>query len=303
MQSQSELRQTITNSIISALENGGLPPWRKPWADDPAGFGLATSLSTGQSYKGINQIILQLAAANNSWQSRWFGTFNQIRFAGGSVRQGQKATKVILWKPIERKRTNEQGKEVDDSFLVMREFCIFNAEQTIGLDQFRVGFAKSKSSPTERYDRADAVIASTGADVRFGGNAAFYNFPNDYIQLPHRHQFDSSESFYETAAHELCHWSEKRIGFDRAKPENTYAFAELVAEIGSCLMMGELHLPTTSNLQNHAAYLHSWLAGMNDDSRFIFKAAAQASKAVDFLMSFSHTAATTLEQVEEPVMV
>ena len=68
-------------------------------------------------------------------------------------------------------------------------------------------------------------------------------------------------------------------------------------------MMGDLSLPTTTNLQNHAAYLKNWLEGMNDDSRFIFKAAAQASKAVDFLLSFSRSSDAKHESADEPLIV
>ena len=302
MQSQNEIRQSITDSIIDALKNGGLPPWRKPWNDDPAGFGLATSLSTAKSYKGINQIILQLAASRNQWTSRWFATFNQIRAAGGCVKKGEKATKVVLWKSIDRKRTNEDGKEVDDSYLVMREFCVFNVEQTSGLDRFQVGFAKRHDNACERYENADAVIDAIGADIRYGGNEAYYRPSKDFIQLPHQHQFESPEAFYETAFHELVHFSETRLNWDRAT--EGYPMGELVAEIGCCQMMAELGLPTTTNLQNHASYLKSWLDGMVSDARFIFRAAAQASKAVDFLLSFSRTTATALEpvDVEEPVL-
>ena len=50
------------------------------------------------------------------------------------------------------------------------------------------------------------------------------------------------------------------------------------------------------------SYLKHWLDGMANDSKFIFKAAAQASKAVDFLLSFSRTTATTSEPVEELVL-
>ena len=147
------------------------------------------------------------------------------------------------------------------------------------------------------------MIDATGADIRYGGNEAYYNPPNDYIQLPHCHQFESPESFTETAFHELCHWSEKRVGFDRTQAENTYGFAELVAEIGSCQMMAELGLPTTTNLSNHASYLKHWLDGMAGDAKFIFKAASQASKAVDFLLSFSRTPADLTEAIDELVMV
>ncbi len=174
MSSQTENRQQITDQIIDSLTNVKLPPWRKPWSNDPNAPGLHTSLSTGESYRGINQLILQLSAARQEFQSKWWGTFNQINNCGASVRKGQKATKIILWKPVSRKRHNEQGKEVDDSFLVMREFCVFNAEQTTGLDQFQVGFAQPNKDTSERYEHADAVIEATNADIRYGGNEAFY---------------------------------------------------------------------------------------------------------------------------------
>jgi antirestriction protein ArdC len=173
--------------------------------------------------------------------------------------------------------------------LVLRTFTVFNIEQTNGLQQYRVGFAQPKEDTTERYEHADALIEGTCADIRYGGNDAFYRSGEDFIQVPFRHQFESPEAFYETSFHELCHWTEKRVGFDRSQAENTYALGELVAEIGSCFLMGELGLPTTTTMTNHVAYLESWLKGMNGDPRFIFRASAQASKAVEFLLSFSRT--------------
>ncbi len=60
MQTQNDIRSCITNTIIDALQNGGLPPWRKPWSDNPNANGLHTSMSTGNPYRGINQLLLQL---------------------------------------------------------------------------------------------------------------------------------------------------------------------------------------------------------------------------------------------------
>ena len=143
---------------------------------------------------------------------------------------------------------------------------------------------------SERYEHADAVIEATNADIRYGGNKAFYSTGSDFIQCPFRHQFDPPESFYETMFHELTHWTEhpERLNWDRAN--GGYAMGELIAEIGSCFMMGELGLPTADNMDNHAAYVKSWLKGMSDDPKFIFRAAAQATKAVDYLLSFSRIA-------------
>lgn len=302
MANASEIRQQITNDIISALSSNELPPWRRPWANDPNAPGLHTSLSTGNSYRGINQMILQLSAWKREFTSKWWGTFKQIQSNGGCVNRGQKATKIILWRPIDRKRTSEQGESIDDKFFVMREFAVFNADQTSGMERFQIGYSQTEVSNEHRYSEADDVIEAVGADIRFGGNQAFYSLSGDYIQMPFRRQFVTPESYFETCFHELCHHSESRTGFDRAKPENDYGFGELVAEIGSCFLMGELNMPTTENLENHAAYLKSWLKRMNDDPKFIFRAAAQSSKATDYILGFSRTDEATVKAIEEPVL-
>jgi len=44
-------------------------------------------------------------------------------------------------------------------------------------------------------------------------------------------------------------------------------------------------------------YLASWLKSMQSDPKFIFSASAQASKAVDYILSFSQETAEALETV------
>jgi antirestriction protein ArdC len=301
MQTQNDIRSSITSTIIDALKNGGLPPWKRPWADDNNAPGLHTSLSTGAAYRGINQILLQCSSMRQGFKSKWWGTYNQIAFNGASVQKGQKATKIVLWKPIQRKRSNEQGKEVEDSFLVMREFCVFNAEQTNGLEKFRVGFSKSEVAESDRFRNAQELIDSIGADLHHGGNEAFYSPANDLIQMPYPHQFQSEAEYFQTCFHEHCHWAEKRVGFDRGQEPNAYAFYELVADIGACQVMAGLNLP--SNSQNTASYCENWLQAMSNDPKFIFRAASFANKAVDYLLSFSRTTADLTEAIDELVMV
>jgi antirestriction protein ArdC len=300
MQSQTELRQTITNTIIDALKDGGLPPWKRPWADDNNAPGLHTSMSTGSPYRGINHILLQCSSMRQGFKSKWWGTYNQITFNGASVQKGQKATKIVLWKPIQRKRSNEQGKEVEDNFLVMRAFCVFNAEQTNGLEKFRVGFSKSEVAESDRFRNAQELIDSIGADVRHGGNEAYFRPQDDFIQLPFPHQFQSEAEYFQTCFHEHCHWAEKRVGFDRDQISNAYAFFELVADIGACQVMAGLNLP--SNSHNTASYVSHWLKGMTDDPKFIFRAASFANKAADYLLSFSRTRAELTEAIDELIM-
>jgi antirestriction protein ArdC len=167
----------------------------------------------------------------------------------------------------------------------MRQFSVFNAEQTTGLDQFRVGFAQPSDTIFERFESMDDLVAAVGVDLRHGGNRAFHSPGGDYIQMPHRHQFESPESYYQTLAHEMTHWSENRIGFDRGKEDNAYALGELVAELGASFLLAEMGLPASEDAENCAAYIDHWLKAMRGDTKFIFRAAATASKAVDFLLS------------------
>ena len=61
--------------------------------------------------------------------------------------------------------------------------------------------------------------------------------------------------------------------------------------------MGELGLPMEEVLPNSVSYLSNWLQGMQGDASFIIKAASQASKAVDYILSFSQVPVLTDEEV------
>ena len=61
-----------------------------------------------------------------------------------------------------------------------------------------------------------------------------------------------------------------------------YAQEELVAELGAAFLAADLGLSPEPR-DEHAAYIAHWLTGLRDDKRFIFRAAAHAQKAVDYL--------------------
>ena len=97
-----------------------------------------------------------------------------------------------------------------------------------------------------------------------------------------KHHFGSEKEFYSTVLHELSHWSEKRCDWT-----GNYAEGELRAEIAAAFMCSELQIPQSDDLSNTQAYLASWLKSLQDDPKFIFKASTAASKAADFVLSFS----------------
>lgn len=306
MPSQTEIRQQITSTIIHALTNGDLPPWRKPWRTS-SNAGAHANVVSKRPYSGVNPLLLEVASHHHGFQSRWWATFKQWKEMGGSVmrrpanvRPGSWGTTVVFCRQITKTDSDDNGDETKDSFWMLRSYTLFNIDQVVGidLDYLRVSDDEFDDSDVEeRFDKAEEVIAACGFDIRYGGERAFYNFENDFIQVPPRSRFALPE-FYETIFHELVHATEhpKRLNWDRAT--ESYAMGELIAELGGCFVTSEIGLPTADNLTNHAAYLKSWLKGMNDDPTFIFKAASQASKAADFILSFSRTP----EVVEEPVL-
>jgi antirestriction protein ArdC len=314
MPTQNEIRSRINDQILAALSDGTkLPPWRKPWNCSDANAGPACNVVSQRRYTGVNPLLLEIAAHRHGFQSRWWGTFRQWEAMGGRVNRrpdnvppGRWGTQIVFCRPVTKTQIRDNGEEFEDKFFILRAYTVFNLDQVSGpFENLRVGNAPLPVHEVEqRCEHAEVVMAAPGADLRHGGNRAFYSLTGDYIQLPHRSQFERVEAYYQTAAHELCHWTEhaSRLSWDRAKPENSYAMGELIAELGGCYLMGELGLPTGEDLTNHAAYLQSWLAGMQNDTRFIFKAAAQASRAVDFILTFSRTQDGAAEPDEEALV-
>jgi antirestriction protein ArdC len=302
MPSQNEIRERITNTIIDALKSGGLPPWRKPWrADSNAGF--PTNV-TGRKYRGINPLLLEIASIRHGFKSKWWGTWNQWQRLDGKVMKrpddvppGEWGTTVVLYKPIQIRDEDEEGNDDQKTIFMLKTFVVFNLDQVKGehLDRLRVGHPANVSpNPVDTYEAADRVIEATGADIRYGGHHAYYSRAHDYIQMPLREQFTAGE-YYESVFHELCHWSESRLNWNRK--DEGYAMGELIAEMGSCFLATELGIPTGETLPNHASYLQSWLKAMQNDTKFIFQASSQASKAADFILSFSRQEAHEPEEV------
>lgn len=295
MPTQNEIRQNITNQIIAALA-AGTAPWRRPWASD-SNAGAPSNAASGKRYSGVNPLLLQIAAEHFGFKGKYWGTYRQWSELGGQVmsrpshvRSGEWGTQIVFCKPCKKTR-EENGQEIEDKFWLLKTFTVFNIDQVTSeaVDKFRVGNQPiTQEQVEERYQQADDAIEATGADIRHGGNKAYYQPDDDFIQMPNRQQFAHGE-YYETAFHELTHWTEhpSRLNVDRTKPENSYAFCELVAELSSVFISGELGLPVEQTMGNHASYLASWLQELKGDTKFIFKAASQATKAADYVLGFS----------------
>jgi len=285
MPSQSEIRQQIADQIVDALSCGDVPPWRKPWTNDP-NAGLPANVSSGNRYRGVNPILLEISRMKQGFESKWWATYRQIQQLGESVCKGQKGTSIIFYKKYKVTKPDPKTcEEKEESIQVLRYFTVFNVEQTTGLKHLKVGFSNSNDIPiADRYREAQALIESIGPDIRHGGNRAYYSPANDRIQLPFIRQFESESEYFHTTFHELIHWSGASNRLNRN--ELSYGFEELVAEIGACFTSTEVGIPVTEDLSNVKSYLGCWLKAIKTEPQFIFKAASHASKAADYLLAF-----------------
>ena len=282
MPTQTEIRTCITNKIIESLKQGRIP-WRKPWTG-VAGPRTPTNFVTKRRYSGINVPILWLAGQERGYDVDYWGTFNQWKSVGASVKKAEKSSQIVCFRPIKKTVTDSDGTETTESFPMLRTFPVFSIHQVSGA--VVKPFLDGPAGPTfihEQRDEFERVVAATGAEIRYGGSkAAYYRSPADYIQMPHEDRFESFPAFAETLAHEVSHWSEHRLNW-----AGSYAEGELRAEMAAVFTMAALDIPDSNNLDNHTAYLGSWLEALQNDHRFLFRAAAAASKSADYIMSFS----------------
>jgi antirestriction protein ArdC len=291
MTDKQDVYSRVTDKILADLSKGELT-WRRPWQAVHAAGSISMPLrAKGERYKGINVLMLWATALERGYVAPIYMTFNQAHQFGGHVRKGEKGSLVVFAKTFTKTQRDENGEDIEKEIPFMRGYTVFNVEQIEGLPpRFYAVIKPQHRTPLELNIKCDAFIASTDADIRHGGNQAFYSLSEDFVRIPHLDHFIDEEKYYATTAHELCHWTRhpKRLNRDLGRKrwgDAGYAMEELVAEIGSAFLCAELGI-TPETREDHAAYIASWMQVLKKDNRAIFTAAAHAQRAVDFLNAF-----------------
>ena len=274
----------VTNAIIAKLEEGTIP-WRCPWSS------IMPRNIQGREYHGINVLLLGM----QGYQSPFWLTFNQCKTLGGNVRKGEKATPVVFWRWIESKDEVNQDTGEPKRIPFLRYYSVFNIQQCEGITPPEL---PADTTPKDPIAAAEAIVAGYPDPPRitFGGTSAHYVPSLDTVNVPHRADFDSSESYYDTLFHELVHSTGHPTRLDRKSLTDTaarfgsdpYAREELVAEIGAAFLCHEAGIDAPI-LDNEAAYtLASWLRRLKNDSKLVVIAASQAQKAAEHILN-AHT--------------
>lgn len=283
-----DVYEAITDRVIAAIEVGA-GEWQMPW--HKSGVSRPVNAHTKKPYRGVNVVALWAAADACGYSSGFWGTYKQWREVEAQVGKGERASLIVFWKELEREVEDEKtGERERRKTLFARASWVFNADQVDGW---------TPATPPERnlvqaLDHAEAFTAATGADIRYGGDRAYYRRSDDHVQMPERERFTGSatstptEACYATLLHELTHWTGHESRLDRDLSgrfgNEAYAIEELVAELGAAFLCADLSITNTPR-PDHAAYIANWLEVLKRDNRAIFTAAQKAAQATDYLAS------------------
>jgi len=273
--------EIVTEQIVSHLDKG-IIPWRKPWTSKVR---FPRNLVTGKLYRGIN-IWLLLAS---SYASPYWLTFNQAKDLGGTIRKGEKSSIVVFWNFKEVDEINKDtGEMVKKNIPFLKYYRVFNALQCEGIsypDQ-------PEESHADPIAEAEVLIEGYKGrpEIKHGFTKACYNPIEDLIKMPNRSAFMNQEEYFSTLFHEAVHSSGSVSRLNRetlsspvAFGSKNYAREELVAEMGAAYLCGISGI-SHATIENSAAYIQGWRDSIGKDSRLVVLAAAQAQKAVSYIM-------------------
>ena len=300
MGKEQDYYKEVAEKLIDQLQKG-TAPWQRPWETIQGGFPY--NPTTGEEYHGGNVINLLMQGYQDP---RWM-TFRQASEIGAHVRKGEHGTRIIYWRyegmqPVLDEDGNPKldadGKQIKEEVRLERPrpfiSYVFNAEQIEGVPPLELKAPEHSWTPVEK---AEELLAKSGARiVHRPQSKAYYTPSTDTITLPVKEQFKDQEGYYSTALHELGHWTghETRLNRDIHHPFGSEAYAkeELRAEIASMMLAMETGIPNLG-IENHAAYVQSWIKALREDPKEIFRASADAGKIFEYVMG------VTREQTQE----
>lgn len=279
----------VTEKIVSAIE-AGAKNWQSPYISR----GIAKNYFSGHEYAGINFLLLNFC----SKKVPLYGTFLQIKNAGGYVKAGSKAEKVIFSSMLfkhngktidieQAKQLKERGENVDTTF-IKKVHSVFSLQDTDGIDYSEAVKGNTDTTPIEA---AEAIVRGyKGAPLIISKNqfSAFYRPSQDVVNMPEMKNIKGANEYYSTLFHELVHSTGHKTRLNRegvAKFDSfgseKYAFEELIAELGAAFLSAKVGIEL---IDNNAAYIGGWSERLKKDNTLIFKAAAAAQKAVEHII-------------------
>ena len=207
MTDKHSIHDRVTATILQQIEaSPGDPvmPWHRPAG---SALHIPTKATTESAYRGINILMLWIAADMNQYPTGLWASYKQWVGIGPQARKGEKAAQIVFFREfvVEKTADDDDGKR-----RVLRTSSVFNAAQV-------AGFAAPSPEETDlgpvcRSAEFERIVVNTGARINHGGHRAFYALATDEITMPEEKSFVGTPimnrdlGYMSTLAHELGHW-------------------------------------------------------------------------------------------------
>lgn len=304
-------RKPLAQMIIDNMKNGYvIPP--ELWQKDMTRPHNPVSKVV---YRGGNALKLYMEQLIRGYtDSRWM-TAKQAADNGWKKRDGERPVLCEKWifTKEEKAFNKETGKTEKVTVRLdvprVRFFNVYNAQQIDGIPP-------EAARPPLTYDDtlklADEMIAASECPVRTSSNGeAYYSPVKDAVFLPPRDSFIDSKAFLGVALHEMVHSTGHSTRLNRdlsgSFGSEAYAREELRAELGSFFLEKDLGVNIEKmHLNSHTQYLESWIGALQKDFNELFRACADADRAVQRLeenhekyLQQNNELSTQVEEIEE----
>lgn len=326
--------ELVKRYILPAIQNEKTVPWRRPYSGVPNPMSYAMN----KPYRGINRMMLPFVAGLRGYESPYWLTKGQINKEGGKLKEGSEGMIVVFWKwwnpntkeihdtpqaakeqadglviKGEGEEPEEQDglvtqEEQDELIPVKRYSIVYNGDCVEGIKRLDKLNAEAKANmPNKDFsdlEQCERILAfdHNPEIIHSAVPRACYNHTTDKIQLPSKGFFESEESYYLTAFHEIGHGTGHASRLDRKfTPENfqfgskPYAQEELTAEMCAWFLgnetgimpevdFQEVDFASDHQLKNKVAYLQNWAERLEKDPNIIIVAAQRAEKAYQWAL-------------------
>lgn len=288
-----DMYQVVTDRIIEQLEKGVMP-WRKTWSS----YGLAKNYASNKAYQGINMLMMNFFSPHSV---PYYLTFKQAKELGGHVKKGAKAQQVIyfnlIFKDAKGNKISKEAAENRKDVKIMKFLKYYNVFNVADIEGIDFEFDELRLLPNEKIERCEKIVQSYPSPplyVEEDKGRAYYQPSKDIVNMPPIEQHDSAEFYYSTYFHELIHSTghSKRLSREEITKPNSfgsipYSREELVAEFGASFLRKIADIDSDPIFLNSASYIQNWLSKLKDDKKLVFKAAANAQKAVNYILGDS----------------
>lgn len=290
-----KVREQISQAFLESLKENELP-WKKGWITERPYNAVCNT-----EYRGVNSFWLSCVAEQKGYSDPRWCTFKQAKDKGWKVKKGEHGTQVEFWsmydtemkKKLTIRESNLLKKELGEDFYervkpISSVYTVFNAEQMEGIPKREKTQEPVKSD--ELLQKRDTLIRNMEFTFQEGGDRAFYQPGDDSVTLPKMAQFRSVYDYISVFLHESGHATghESRLNRDLSGGfgSQKYAREELRAEIASAFTSQELGLGemAAEHMDNHKAYIQSWIEVLEKEPQELFAAIRDAEKISDYLI-------------------